>query len=196
MYDFGIIAMTLFYGGILYLIYILENTSKINVNVSSNRDSVSEQNSDIVFKEDIILYQYIVTQQFFSIENNKSKLLMLLSGDMMTPEFLLWLIKQDIYYVVEKDDIVTRYSIRDTYNSHLREKYELKVQECQEYCHPTELFDLESDINLILIGEVDGKKYFSSLRQMNFYKWFIDSGLYDYVFCSFDELNIKFLENE
>ena len=99
-----------------------------------------------------------------------------------------------MYYIAEDDGVIAKYNIRDTYTSHLRDEYELKVQEYKNYCHPTELFDLCSDINLILIGEIDGNEYFSSLRQMNFYKWFINSGLYEYVYCSFDELNSKFLK--
>ena len=68
-----------------------------------------------------------------------------------------------------------------------KKEYDIKVEH-----YGKDTFNSSSEIKLIQIGEQENVKYYSSLREMNFYKWIMETGMYDYIVHEYDEINYKY----
>ena len=137
---------------------------------SENNKSATTQ-SDRSYCEDVIFTLYIELQQYFNIEENKTKLLDILScnsNNWITNDLLEELLNNtEFEYPIETDGIIEIFNVNKEYTKML-DRY-------GEY-H----FNYNTSANIIEIGERDGITIYASLGQLNFYRWFFEN-VYNYA---------------
>ena len=143
-------------------------------NYSSEINNETDRfNNNIIYTEDVIFSKYIEVSQYFAIEKYREILIDILSGDtILTTGFIEDLLNnEDFEYPKENGDIIEIFNINTEYNK-LLNKF--------GYYY----FNYNSKINVINIGSRDNITYYSSVGELNFYKWFIEN-VYDYVIAKY-----------
>ena len=149
---------------------ISDHESESNSDIVYNYDSATE--SDRSYYEDVIFTLYIGLQQYFNIEENRTKLLDVLSCNsnnlMIANKSLEDLLNNtEFEYPIETDGVIEIFNVNKEYTKML-DKY-------GEY-H----FNYNTSANIIEIGERDGTTIYASLGQLNFYRWFFEN-VYNYA---------------
>ena len=151
-------------------------------NSESNNEYTYNYESDITYREDIILTLYIRLQQYFNIEENRTKLLDILSSNsnnLIEYKFLDVLSSTSNSLLERKflEDLINNvefeYPIEiegDEYMFNSNKEYTKMLDKYGE-SH----FNFNTTINTIKIGDRDGTTYYTSIGQLNFYKWFFDN---------------------
>ncbi len=121
------------------------------------------------YSEDIVLALMIECRQYFADEENLEKLLDMLSGNTFVTEGVLNSIVNDqkLQFPININDNIDLFHVHKEFTK-------------ESYYYGTSYFNYRSHINMILIGERDGTKIYSSLRQLNFYRWFFEY-VYDHI---------------
>ena len=179
--------------GFMFIIFKMVGSSYIDISKCRKRyfdnldgsEDESESNSDNVYNnesdtthsersyyEDVIFTLYIELQQYFNIEENRTKLFDVLSNNsnnlIITNEVLEDLLNnKEFEYPIETNGVVEIFNVTREYTK--------MVDRYGEY-H----FNYNTSTNIIEIGERDGTIYYSSLGQLNFYKWFFEN-VYNYA---------------